>query len=117
MANFTIEWRGDTVLAAAVKKESQGVRTQAQNALKNSAEKGKSISKGLAPVDTGFLRANITTRHMGEESHIHSAASYSGFQEFGTRYQPGKPFMRPMMQQIEPYFTEQIRKVMEGAFK
>jgi len=54
---------------------------------------------------------------MGEESHIHSAASYSGFQEFGTRYQPGKPFMRPMMQQIEPYFTDQIRKVMEGAFK
>ena len=117
MANFTIEWRGDTVLAAALNKASQGVRTQAQNALKNSAEKGKSISKGLAPVDTGFLRANIATRHMGEESHIHSAASYSGFQEFGTRYQPGKPFMRPMMQQIEPYFTEQIRKVMEGAFK
>lgn len=117
MANFSIEWRGDLELAAALGNASQKIKTQANNVLKNAGEKGTNIAQSKAPVDTGFLRSEISGLPKGEEYHIHANASYSGYQEFGTRYQPGKPFMRPMMQQIEPYFKDQIQKVMEGAFK
>ncbi len=117
MANFSIEWRGDLELAAALGNASQKIRTQANNVLKNAGEKGTNIAQRKAPVDTGFLKSEIAGLPKGDEYHIHSAASYSGYQEYGTRYQPGTPFMRPMMTEIEPYFTEQIRKAMEGAFK
>lgn len=93
---------------------------QAQAVLKNNAEKGKKIAKEKAPVAKvhgGFLRDHITTSYQGMEAKIHAEAGYSGYQEYGTRFQPGTPFLRPMLEQIQPQFQKDMTDVMKGVFK
>ena len=59
------------------------------------------LAKDLCPVDTGRLRASITTEPGdagGEFSvRIGTDVFYAIFQEFGTRYQSGTPFLRPAL--------------------
>ncbi len=46
-----------------------------------------------APVDTGYMRANVRGRTTGKGSGIiESTAYYSGFVNFGTRYMDAQPF-------------------------
>ncbi len=53
-------------------------------------------AQGFAPVDTGRLRASITTDKTGElDYEVSTDVNYAVHQEYGTRYQPGKAFMRP----------------------
>lgn len=90
---------------------------QSLEVLKNNGERGKAVAKRKAPVDTSFLKNHITTTYQGMEAHIHAEAGYSGYQEYGTRYQPGTPFMRPMIQEVQPLFQEDMTNVMKGVFK
>ena len=90
---------------------------QSLEVLKNNGERGKAVAKRKAPVDTSFLKNHITTTYQGMEAHIHAEAGYSGYQEYGTRYQPGTPFMRPMIQGVQPLFQEDMTNVMKGVFK
>ena len=74
---------------------------------------GTALGKGLAvlesdakieaPVDTGRLRSSIgsqVVRGLGSEivGKVGSAVEYASYQEFGTRYQPGKAFLRPSLE-------------------
>jgi len=57
----------------------------------------------LAPVDTGYLRSNITSMVYDNGGfdialHITVAADYGIFQEFGTRNMPPHPFLRPAIE-------------------
>ncbi len=53
-------------------------------------------AQGFAPVDTGRLRAAISTRKSGTLAYeVYNDTNYAVHQEYGTRYQPGKAFMRP----------------------
>ena len=46
-----------------------------------------------APVDTGFLRSNISGQVTGKSSAmVQSTAFYSGFVNFGTRYMNAQPY-------------------------
>ena len=90
---------------------------QSLEVLKNNGERGKAVAKRKAPVDTSFLKNHITTTYQGMEAHIHAEAGYSGYQEYGTRYQPGTPFVRPMIQEVQPLFQEDMTNVMKGVFK
>lgn len=115
-----IEWRGLDALITAINNASPETIRQADRVLKNKAEKGKSVSKKLAPVrkkNGGFLRDHIVVHHKFLEAEIHSQASYSGYQEWGTRFQPGTQYIRPMLEQITPEFQQDMTNVMKGAFK
>jgi len=61
-------------------------------------------AKRLAPVDTGLLRSSIShdTSGNGDGMHtdIYSHVSYAIYQELGTRYQSGTPFLRPALHQV-----------------
>lgn len=55
-------------------------------------------AKGLCPVDTGRLRASITSR-MGREASglagiVGTSVTYAAPVEFGTRYMAARPFLR-----------------------
>ena len=116
----TIEWRGLDKLITAINNSSPETIRQADRVLKNKAEKGKSVSKKLAPVrkiNGGFLRDHIVVHHKFLEAEIHSQASYSGYQEWGTRFQPGTQYIRPMLEEITPEFQQDMVDVMKGAFK
>lgn len=115
-----IEWRGLDALITAINNASPETIRQADRVLKNKAEKGKSVSKKLAPVrkiNGGFLRDHIVVHHKFLEAEIHSQASYSGYQEWGTRFQPGTQYIRPMLEQITPEFQQDMTNVMKGVFK
>ena len=57
-------------------------------------------AKGYAPVDTGRLRNSITHEAVPDEGavYIGTNVEYAPYQEFGTRYQSGTPFLRPAVE-------------------
>jgi len=65
------------------------------------AVKVERMAKRLAPVDTGRLRAsiihNLARDNRGLLALIGSNVTYAAAQEFGTRYQPGQPYLRPAL--------------------
>lgn len=70
-------------------------------ALAQKAFQVENAAKRFAPVDTGRLRASITTV-MGQDSlglvaFVGSNVTYAIYQECGTMYQSGTPFLRPAL--------------------
>ena len=67
-------------------------------------------AKSLAPVDTGVLRNSITTRVEGPlKVTVGTDVEYAGYQEFGTRFQKGKPFMTPAVDEAMEEFRKDVR--------
>jgi HK97 gp10 family phage protein len=114
---MAIKWQGMEKLVATISNAHPKAVEQSLKVLKNNGDKVMAIAKENAPEETGFLKENITTSYPGMEAHIHAEAGYSGYQEYGTRFQPGKPFMRPAIEQIQPQFQKDMTDVMKGAFK
>ncbi|HEM4572293.1 HK97-gp10 family putative phage morphogenesis protein [Streptococcus suis] len=114
---MAVKWQGMEKLVATISNAHPKAVEQSLKVLKNNGDKAKAIAMENAPKETGFLKKNITTSYPGMEAHIHAEAGYSGYQEYGTRFQPGKPFMRPAIEQIQPQFQKDMTDVMKGAFK
>ena len=112
-----VKWHGIEKLTMTISNAHPNAVKQSLEVLKNNGERGKAVAKRKAPVDTSFLKNHITTNYQGMEAHIHAEAGYSGYQEYGTRFQPGTPFMRPMIQEVQQQFQEDMTNVMKGAFK
>lgn len=56
-------------------------------------------AKRFAPVDTGRLRNSIHYAKSGDlEYMVGTDVEYGIYQEFGTRYQSGTPFLRPAVE-------------------
>ena len=117
MANFNIELKGDLELLAVLNKSNSQIHNATMKALKNNTEKTMQQAKKNAPVDTGFLKNNIVTRYEDMSGIVHSQSAYSGFQEFGTRYQSGTPFIRPALMFIYPQFRKDMLDVMKGVLR
>lgn len=67
-----------------------------EQALSDGAVTVQGTAQALAPVDTGRLRASISTRDTGPLNfEVYTNIEYAPYQEYGTRYQAGKAFMRP----------------------
>jgi HK97 gp10 family phage protein len=75
------------------------LRRNVADALNTAALVNESISKQLAPVDTGFLRNSIqqTKEASGDnlQAETSVAAEYAVFVELGTTDSPSQPFMTP----------------------
>ncbi len=69
-------------------------------------------AQGFAPVDTGRLRAAISTRKSGTLAYeVYNDTNYSIHQEFGTRYQPGKAHMRPAYEKNRLAIIESFKAI------
>lgn len=56
----------------------------------------ESYAKKMAPVDTGRLRNSIEHHPEGNDTMVvETDVEYAIYQEVGTRYQSGTPFMKP----------------------
>ena len=120
MPKFSLKLEGDLEMMATLEKSSREIRSAAWKVLKNNTENGTQQAKRYAPVDTSFLKNNIvaiTSDWPNMTTKIHSQSSYSGFQEFSTRYQSGTPFMRPALMFIYPQFRKDMLDVMKGVLK
>ena len=117
MAGFKIDLRGHEVLAMTIANAHANAVAQSVKVVKNNTEELKAKAHSMAPEDTGFLKNNIVTRYEGMSGIVHSQAGYSIFQELGTRYQTGTPFMRPALMFIYPQFRKDMLDVMKGVLK
>lgn len=55
----------------------------------------QNTARSLAPVDTGRLRSSIQASKGDGYVEIGTNVEYAVFVEFGTRFQPAQPFLRP----------------------
>lgn len=76
-------------------------------------------SKLAAPVDTGFLRANIRSDVRRAVTDlvalVISGAEYSSFVEFGTARMDAKPFLFPAVEANRRAFYEDLKAAVRGA--
>lgn len=68
-----------------------------------------------APVDTGNLKRNIryNSQDQGFGAKVSSEAAYAAYQEYGTRYQSGKPHIRPSYHEQRRKFIRDLRRLMK----
>lgn len=115
---MSVEWHGAERLTIAIRGASQKAMEQSSQAIRNNTERLKASAKAKAPVDTGFLKNHITSSYPDSlEGHVKSEAAYSGYQEYGTRFQTGTPHIRPALQEIEPQFKKDMNDVLKGVFE
>jgi len=69
-------------------------------------------SRIRAPVDTGFLRANIKLYPMKPalKSVVQSRAKYSSAQEYGTGKMKSQPYMRPALRKVMRVDVPKLKK-------
>lgn len=72
----------------------------------------------LAPVRAvhgGTLKRSIEVEIMngGMSAEIAPHTDYEVYQEFGTRFQEGTPYMRPSLKKIGPLFVADLKKLMK----
>lgn len=119
MSNI-IAWKGMDELRAVLKKAVRQSPELVNQVIQNNAEDLQSAAKRYAPVakkNGGFLRDNINVEYPRKlRADIKSGASYAGFQEYGTRFQPGTPHMRPAFADQIPELEKDIEDVAKGLF-
>ena len=76
-----------------------------------------SISKEKAPIDTRFLQEQIVSRYSPLTAMVHAQASYSAYQEFGTRFMSAQPYMKPALLWVQPKYQKDMTDVMKGVFE
>ncbi len=77
-------------------------------------------SQNLVPVDTGELKDSGSIEEDGDNVSVGYSADHAIFQEFGTIYQTGTPFLRPAIDNTSHKLTKvageeieaEIRKVL-----
>lgn len=85
-----------------------------EQALSDGAVEAQATAQFLAPVDTGRLRASISTRDAGPLNfEVYTDVNYAVYQEYGTRYQPGKAFMRPSYERHRIPITESCARALQ----
>ena len=71
-------------------------------------------AKAFAPVDTGRLRASIIPEVVQHaevvQGIVGSNVSYAGYQELGTKYMPGKRYLRRAYERYKGYIKSIIEK-------
>lgn len=84
---------------------------------KNSAEKMNFKAKKYAPVDTWFMHDSIFTFHDFLMSEVQSTATYSGYVNYGTRYQYAQPFFSRAFEEMEKIYEKDMSDVLRGVLR
>ncbi|MBF0747288.1 hypothetical protein IR073_06485 [Gemella sp. 19428wG2_WT2a] len=112
-----IHWQGMEILSGVIKKANSRSEEEVSMVVKDTTSELNEKIQSKAPVDTATLKKGVTSRFVGKlESHTKSKVDYQGYQEYGTRFQSGKPHVRPALKEVEPKFKSDLTKVMKGLF-
>ena len=104
---ITLTVEGTQQVVSALDAIRSKLDTEVGRVLRETAENIVNNAQSKARVDTGFMRDHIrVSRSSDTEAEVESAAGYSGFQEYGTRYMSAHPF-------FEPAIREEIQKVQQ----
>lgn len=100
--------------AASLNKYQKNVNQQLQAAIEDCALLTERDSKKNCPVDTGRLRASITSSIGKLEAEVGSNVEYAIFVEYGTSNQSAQPFLRPALDNALPKLQKNIAKALGG---
>lgn len=91
------------------------VATEAIAVIKRNGMQMQQKAQQLAPVDTGFLKRQIHLNFVIDGlnflAEISGDAEYDPYQEYGTRFQPGKPHIRPAYYAQRTIFETEMGKL------
>jgi len=111
MPNWSVKVVSDTItpkLQAFVRNVEPDVEKELDTVGSEMVE----LARSLAPVDTGGLRDSIYARASGFELEFGNDVEYGAYQEFGTRFQAGKPHIRPA---LDAFSQRILAAVLQGA--
>lgn len=103
-------------VANSLKSKSEAATRAAERELQLSALEVESKAKQNAPVDTGMLRASISTTGGGSEYEVGTNIEYAPFIEYGTRYQAAQPFLSPAFQLVIRNLPQRIERAIKSVF-
>jgi len=117
-----VEIKGLEQLKRALAVAPMEMKTELSKAIKMSAFRVETESKKVTPVDTGRLRASISSEISLMKAIVSPHTDYALPVHEGTRGMRGRPFMRWGVEaagkEIESFFKQAINKVLKGiAFK
>ena len=85
-------------LAARLARIGPDCRAAAEEAVRRAAESARDAAAGMAPVDTGRLRASIEASAAGLSGEVSAGCEYAAAVELGSRKRPARPFLLPAAQ-------------------
>lgn len=103
---------GTTTLIADLEKIIIKASKINQVVEKNTAEMQRT-AKSVAPVDTGLLKRSISKTVTGSTGKVKSEVDYAIYQEYGTRFQPGTPHIRPAFNKQKDIFVEDLENLIK----
>lgn len=99
---------------ASLDKYQEDVLEGLQKNIENAALLLERNAKQNCPVDTGKLRASITTEVGKLEAEVGTNVEYAQCVEFGTSKQSAKPFMRPAFDKAITQLHKDMAKTLGG---
>ena len=95
-------------------KYQENVLERLQKDIEKAALTLEKDAKENCPVDTGRLRASITTEIGKLEAEVGTNVEYAQSVEFGTSKQKAQPFMRPALDKAITQLNKDMAKTLGG---
>ena len=111
-----IEHNIDDVINSLERSVEKAIKA-AEKELQLTALEIERDAKLKAPVDTGMLRASITSTGSGSEYEIGTNLEYAPFVEYGTRYMAAQPFLFPAFEKGVKDLKKNINKAVISALR
>ena len=111
MSNLEIDARA---FLSSLDKYQEDVLEGLQKDIEKAALLLERRAKQNCPVDTGKLRASITTEIGNLEAEVGTNVEYAQSVEFGTSKQKAQPFMRPALDKAITQLNKDMAKTLGG---
>ena len=114
MASVTLQVKGAEEVAQKLRDMADPSKLRKIVALNGSELQQKAQQK--APVDTGQLRRSIRLEIEadGMTAVVSANTDYAAYQEYGTRFMPAHPYLRPSLNEQGVQFIEDIKRLVKG---
>ena len=108
-------------LAEKFKQAGKEIADKIDKALYKAGLLVERSAKQIVPVDTGRLRASISTRVIPGNAEVGTRVEYARFVEFGTEKQKAQPYLKPALEnnreQIKIILHTVLTDTMNDIFK
>lgn len=94
--------------------DEDAIKEAIQRAIVKGCLQIEADAKGYCPVDTGNLRASITTKIEELSGEVGTNVEYAEFVEMGTVKSAPQPFLYPALKQNQEKIKREIKKALGG---
>ena len=119
MSSFTLDTSQARALASRIEGNAGRIGAAGSAVLRRAALAIEADAKALAPVDTGALRASISSSFAGDgrggamTAEVGPTVEYGVYVEFGTSVMSAEPFMGPAFDRQIGGYTEAVGALLD----